>query len=225
MILEILTPESCARAGKPPTIPAWLAAAAQVEHERALQKELQSRGRVASQTLFLVDGYNLIAKWSGMAELFFDGALDAAREKLNHQLVGYAAYKDVRMRVVYDSAERAGSGPQAAEVSENVAAVFAEGSADSLLEAEVRRSRAGPRPPRVVVVTSDDTVADMCRGLSDVFVYSAVHMVRSALPQSARPRRRLAGRVVRRAATGLPQVKTVRETDKQAKEEEQPVYY
>lgn len=58
---------------------------------------------ISSQTILLVDGYNIIGTWNNLKQVRDENGLESARQILLDTLVNYTGYKSLETKVVFDS--------------------------------------------------------------------------------------------------------------------------
>lgn len=110
------------------------------------------------QTILLVDGYNIVGAWPELQRLRDRDGLEAARNHLVEQMVGFAAFRDYKTIVVFDAQLVATPCARIAATSHlEVCFTEYEQTADTFIEQYSYRllSEAGRRHRRVMVATSD----------------------------------------------------------------------
>ena len=104
--------------------------------------------------IYVVDAYNVIGSWPHLNHLKLANRLPDARDELLRELSEYKQYKKLNMIVVFDAMYVPGLSKKTRRYNLNVVWTRKDETADSYIEALVRRKQS--RFVQMVVVTSDD---------------------------------------------------------------------
>ena len=106
------------------------------------------------KTILVIDAYNVIGQWPHLNRLKLANRLPEARDELLRELADYKKYRNIPMIVVFDAMYVPGLSQKDKRYNLDVVWTRKDETADSYIEALVRRKES--RFVQIVVVTSDD---------------------------------------------------------------------
>ena len=104
--------------------------------------------------VLVIDAYNVIGNWPHLNRLKLANRLEDARDELLRELSDYKKYRQIPMIVVFDAMYVPGMSQKDKRYNLDVVWTSRDETADSYIEALVRRKQS--RFVQIVVVTSDD---------------------------------------------------------------------